>query len=67
MKRAGDGFGRLDNSRPDRYKEKHMQESAKDQVEGTLHELKGTVKEKAGQLVNDPNLEARRQVENLAG
>jgi uncharacterized protein YjbJ (UPF0337 family) len=44
-----------------------MQESTKDQVEGTLHELKGAVKEKAGQLVNDPNLEAEGQAENLVG
>jgi uncharacterized protein YjbJ (UPF0337 family) len=44
-----------------------MQDSTKDQVEGALHELKGTVKEKAGQLVNDPNLEAEGQAENLVG
>jgi uncharacterized protein YjbJ (UPF0337 family) len=44
-----------------------MQEGTKDQVEGALHELKGTVKEKAGHLVNDPDLEAEGQAENLVG
>jgi uncharacterized protein YjbJ (UPF0337 family) len=39
----------------------------KDQIKGKLHELKGNVKEKAGQVTNDPNLEAKGQNEKLAG
>ena len=50
-----------------RQGEDHMKPSTKDQLEGKLHELKGTFKEKAGQLTNDPNLEAEGQSENLAG
>jgi uncharacterized protein YjbJ (UPF0337 family) len=41
--------------------------STKDQLEGNLHELKGIVKEKAGQAVNDPNLEEEGQAEKIGG
>ena len=41
--------------------------STKDRLEGNVHDLKGKVKEKAGKLVNDPNLEAEGQTEQLGG
>jgi len=44
-----------------------MKPSKKDQIQGKLHELKGTVKEAAGQVTNDPKLEAKGQSEKLAG
>jgi uncharacterized protein YjbJ (UPF0337 family) len=44
-----------------------MSQSAKDQTQGTFHEVKGEVKKKAGQLTNDPNLVAEGQDEKLAG
>jgi uncharacterized protein YjbJ (UPF0337 family) len=44
-----------------------MQPSTKDQIEGKFHELKGTVKEKAGQVINNPDLEAEGQAEKLTG
>ncbi len=44
-----------------------MNQSTKDQVEGKFHELKGKVKEKAGQIVNQPDLEDEGASENLAG
>jgi uncharacterized protein YjbJ (UPF0337 family) len=44
-----------------------MKPSTKDQIEGEFHEMKGKVKEKAGQVVNNPNTEAEGQSENLAG
>ena len=44
-----------------------MKSSTKDQIEGRLHELKGKVKERAGQVVNSPGLEAEGQDEALAG
>ena len=44
-----------------------MKQSAKDQMEGKLHEVKGAVKEKAGQVTNNPNLAAEGQDEKLAG
>jgi uncharacterized protein YjbJ (UPF0337 family) len=44
-----------------------MQPSTKDDVEGKLHEVKGNVKEKVGQVTNDPNLEAEGQDEKLGG
>jgi uncharacterized protein YjbJ (UPF0337 family) len=44
-----------------------MKSSTKDQVQGSLHELKGKAKEKAGQLTNNPNLAADGQDEKIAG
>ena len=44
-----------------------MKQSTKDQVVGKLHEVKGNVKEKVGQVTNDPGLEAEGQVENIGG
>jgi len=44
-----------------------MSQSAKDQTQGTFHEVKGEVKKKAGQLTNDPNLVAEGQDEKVAG
>jgi len=41
--------------------------STKDELEGNFHDLKGKVKEKAGQVVNDPNLEAEGQAEKIGG
>jgi uncharacterized protein YjbJ (UPF0337 family) len=41
--------------------------STKDTLNGDLHDAKGTVKEKAGQLVNDPDLEAEGQTEKIGG
>jgi len=41
--------------------------STKDQAEGKLHALKGKVKEKAGQLTNDPDLEDDGTTEKIAG
>ena len=36
-------------------------------MEGQLHEVKGKVKEKAGQVTNNLDLEREGQAENLAG
>ena len=44
-----------------------MKPSTKDQLEGKFHELKGKVKEKAGQATNNPNLTNEGQAEKLAG
>jgi uncharacterized protein YjbJ (UPF0337 family) len=44
-----------------------MKQSTKDQLEGQLHEVKGKVKEKAGQVTNNTDLEVEGQVENLTG
>ncbi len=41
--------------------------STKDELEGNLHDLKGAIKEKAGQVLNDPDLEAEGQAEKIAG
>ena len=34
-----------------------MEPSTKDEVAGKVHEVKGKIKEKAGQLTNNPDLE----------
>ena len=44
-----------------------MKPSTKDQMEGKFHEVKGAVKEKAGQVINNPDLEAEGQAEKLTG
>lgn len=44
-----------------------MKPSTQDQTEGALHELKGKVKEKLGQVINNPKLAAQGQDEKLAG
>lgn len=44
-----------------------MNNSTQDKVEGKLHEAKGKVKEKVGQVTNDPELEAEGVDENLGG
>jgi uncharacterized protein YjbJ (UPF0337 family) len=44
-----------------------MKSSTTDKVEGAMHEAKGKIKEKVGQVTSDPNLEAEGQDENLSG
>jgi uncharacterized protein YjbJ (UPF0337 family) len=44
-----------------------MKPSTKDQMKGYLHKIKGKVKEKAGQVTNNPNLAAEGRSENLTG
>ena len=44
-----------------------MKNSTTDQIKGKAHEMKGAVKEKAGQLTNNPALEAEGQDEKNAG
>jgi len=44
-----------------------MKASTTDQIRGAYHKLKGKAKEKAGQITNNPNLEAEGQGENVAG
>ena len=41
--------------------------STKDKAKGKFHEVKGMVKEKAGQLTNNPSLEAEGIMETAAG
>ena len=44
-----------------------MKPSTKDEIQGEAHEVKGKVKEKAGQLTNNPALEAEGQDEKVGG
>jgi uncharacterized protein YjbJ (UPF0337 family) len=44
-----------------------MKQSTQDQIAGKVHEVKGTVKEKAGQIANNPDLTAAGRDEQLAG
>ena len=50
-----------------RPKEAIMKQSSKDQAEGTLHEVKGKVKEKVGRATNNPNLEDEGTDEKVSG
>jgi uncharacterized protein YjbJ (UPF0337 family) len=44
-----------------------MKQGTKDRIEGELHKVTGTVKQAAGQVTNDPDLELEGKSENLAG
>jgi uncharacterized protein YjbJ (UPF0337 family) len=44
-----------------------MKPSTEDQLKGAIHEVKGAVKQKAGQVINNPDLEAEGQSEKIAG
>lgn len=44
-----------------------MKQSTKDQIKGTVHELKGKAKQTMGRVTKNPNLAADGDDENLAG
>ena len=44
-----------------------MKSSVRDKTEGTFHKTKGKVKEMAGKLSDDPELEAKGKAEKIAG
>ena len=44
-----------------------MKSSTKNKAKGKFHEIKGTVREKAGQLTNNRSLQAMGKVEKVTG
>ena len=44
-----------------------MKPSTNDEIAGRIHEVKGTIKERIGQLTNDPDLEGEGIGEKIAG
>ena len=44
-----------------------MKPSTENEIAGKVHEVKGTIKEKVGQLTNDPDLEGEGTGEKIAG
>lgn len=44
-----------------------MKSSTRDQVEGTLHEMKGKVREVAGKLSDNPKLHVSGTIEKIGG
>jgi uncharacterized protein YjbJ (UPF0337 family) len=44
-----------------------VKQSTTDQAAGTLHEVKGALKEKAGEIANNPDLAAEGQAERVGG
>jgi uncharacterized protein YjbJ (UPF0337 family) len=42
-------------------------DSNKDKAEGVVHEVKGTIKEKVGQVTNNPELEGEGTGEKVGG
>ena len=44
-----------------------MENSTKDKIEGAVHDVKGTVKEKVGRAIDDQDLEAEGTGEKVAG
>ena len=61
------GVGRGGSTPSHKTRRNQMSSSTTDQVTGDLHQVKGKVKEKVGQVVGNPDLEAEGQDENLAG
>jgi len=43
-----------------------MKQSTKNQIQGTLHEIKGSLKQEAGQATNNPQLAGEGQAESIA-
>jgi uncharacterized protein YjbJ (UPF0337 family) len=50
-----------------RETEEDMKPSTTDQVEGRLHEVKGDVKKKVGQVTGNPDLTDEGRAEQIAG
>lgn len=44
-----------------------MKSSTKDQAKGKFHEVKGSLKETAGELSDNPKLKAEGTIEKIAG
>jgi uncharacterized protein YjbJ (UPF0337 family) len=44
-----------------------MTNSTDDKITGTVHEVKGAIKEEAGKITNNPKLENNGKVEHAAG
>jgi uncharacterized protein YjbJ (UPF0337 family) len=44
-----------------------MADSTKDKVQGTAHDVKGTIKEKIGHATNNPDMEADGAAEKVGG
>jgi uncharacterized protein YjbJ (UPF0337 family) len=44
-----------------------MKPSVKNEIAGKVHEVKGKIKEKAGQMTNNPDLEGKGLAEKIAG
>jgi len=44
-----------------------MKPSTRDEIAGKVHEVKGTIKEKVGELTNDSDLEGEGLAEKIAG
>lgn len=44
-----------------------MKSSTRDNVQGTIHQAKGKVKEMAGIITDNPKLEANGKAEKIAG
>jgi uncharacterized protein YjbJ (UPF0337 family) len=44
-----------------------MKLSTRDQIKGTINEFNGKVKEKAGEVTNNPDLEAEGTSQKIAG
>jgi uncharacterized protein YjbJ (UPF0337 family) len=44
-----------------------MKPSTQDKTEGKLHEVKGAIKQKAGEVTNNPDMAADGNAEKIAG
>jgi uncharacterized protein YjbJ (UPF0337 family) len=49
------------------HEENKMKQSTKDELKGKAHEVRGAVKQKAGQITDNPKLEVEGRAEKVAG
>jgi uncharacterized protein YjbJ (UPF0337 family) len=47
--------------------ENNMKPSTQNEIEGNVHDVKGKIKEKVGQLTDNPDLEDQGTVEKITG
>jgi uncharacterized protein YjbJ (UPF0337 family) len=57
----------IGQSKLTRAKEENMRTSTKDQIKGSFHEVKGTIKEEVGKATNNRNLTVEGKAEKKAG
>jgi uncharacterized protein YjbJ (UPF0337 family) len=68
VKMQGNVHGLKRTERNQRTEEKIMTKpSTEDRTSGKLHEVKGAIKQTAGKLTSNPNLEADGRAEKIAG
>ena len=65
--KAEEPFTNLNEPKATTQQRREMKPSTDDKTTGKLHEVKGAIKQKAGELTSSPNLQADGRAEKNAG